>query len=148
LRIAILANNHRSMTYLIGKQSSAALRRFAEKHPDDRRSSVLTNKDELGVAWNHLLGIGIADGPTTLQVAVSVDQPEALRYILEHYRDAHKDDETTRLGVINYGSGSNMASPIYLAAQQGSYECFDILLEFGADPLITFHGWNIAHRAA
>ncbi|KAI8049744.1 ankyrin repeat-containing domain protein [Syncephalis plumigaleata] len=148
LRIAISTNNHRSMAYLIGKRSSDALRRFAEKHTNDRRSSVLRSKEDLGLAWNHLLGIGMKDGPTPLQVAVKAEQPEALRYMLEHYRDTYKDNEAALLDIINYGTGNNVAPPIYLAVLQESYKCFDILLEFGADPLVIFHGWNIAHHAA
>ncbi|RKP24605.1 hypothetical protein SYNPS1DRAFT_29635 [Syncephalis pseudoplumigaleata] len=148
LRIAISANNHRSMEYLLGDRPVEALRRFAQKHPHDRRASVLTTKEEIEAVRDRLLGIGIVGEPSPLHVAVAAEQPDALLYLLRHYKQVYQQEPSKFLSLVNGSIGRQIATPLYMAIVRGAYKCFDILLEFGADPLATFDGWNMAHRLA
>ncbi|KAI9597685.1 ankyrin repeat-containing domain protein [Syncephalis fuscata] len=129
LHLAISANNHRSMAYLLSDRPTHALRRFAQKHPQDRRTSVLKTDTELEDATKRLIGVDSINKPTPIHIAVAANQPDALRFIIQHYQQLY-------------------IRPIYLAIANNQLESFDTLVEFGANPLATYKGWNIAHFAA
>ncbi|KAI9597730.1 ankyrin repeat-containing domain protein [Syncephalis fuscata] len=148
LHLAISANNHRSMAYLLSDRPTHALRRFAQKHPQDRRTSVLKTDTELEDATKRLIGVDSINKPTPIHIAVAANQPDALRFIIQHYQQLYSHDPSKFKQLLEFNDKGNLVRPIYLAIANNQLESFDTLVEFGANPLATYKGWNIAHFAA